>query len=128
VSTTEETLERKSSSSSLKNWEYSRRDLSNWPCGILYPQKLALTSLKTGGRLVDIVHSWTQATEFLFVVKKKAIPVTGLGCLQGCETLRIPHCLHNRLTGGGKVVSPTHQQHFTPKKHYYFYVSGAHFC
>jgi hypothetical protein len=42
--------------------------------------------------------------------------------------LRIPHCLDNRLTDGGKVVSPTHQPHFTPQKHYYFNVSGTDFC
>jgi hypothetical protein len=42
--------------------------------------------------------------------------------------LRIPHCLDNRLTDGGKVVSPTHPPHFTPQKHHYFYVSGTHFC
>jgi hypothetical protein len=42
--------------------------------------------------------------------------------------LRIPHCLDIRLTDGGKVVSPTHPPHFTPQKHYYFYVSGTHFC
>jgi hypothetical protein len=32
-----------------------------------------------------------------------------------------------RLTDGGKVVSPTHQPHFTPQKNY-FYVSGTHVC
>jgi hypothetical protein len=42
--------------------------------------------------------------------------------------LRIPHCLDNRLTDGGKVVSPTHPPHFTLQKHYYFYASGTHFC
>jgi hypothetical protein len=42
--------------------------------------------------------------------------------------LRIPHCLDNRLTGGGKAVSLTHWPYFTPQKHYYFYVSGTHFC
>jgi hypothetical protein len=42
--------------------------------------------------------------------------------------LMIPHCLDNRLIDGGKVVSPTHQLHFTPQKHYYFNVSGTHFC
>jgi hypothetical protein len=26
--------------------------------------------------------------------------------------------LDNRLKDGGKVVSPTHQPHFTPQKHY----------
>jgi hypothetical protein len=36
--------------------------------------------------------------------------------------LRIPHCLDNRVTDGGKVVSPTHPPHFTPLKHFYFYV------
>jgi hypothetical protein len=54
--------------------------------------------------------------------KIKLFPVTGLGGLQGCEVLRIPHCLDNQLTDGGKVVSPTHPPHFTPQKHYYFYV------
>jgi hypothetical protein len=39
--------------------------------------------------------------------------------------LRIPHCLDNRLINGGMVVSPTHQPHFTPQKHYYFNVSGT---
>jgi hypothetical protein len=33
-----------------------------------------------------------------------------------------------RLIDGGKVVSPTHQPHFTPQKHYYFNVSGTNFC
>jgi hypothetical protein len=36
------------------------------------------------------------------------------------EILRIPQCLDNRLTDGGKFVSLTHQPHFTPQKHYYF--------
>jgi hypothetical protein len=40
--------------------------------------------------------------------------------------LRIPHCLENQLTDGGKVVSPMNQLHFIPQKHY-FSVSGAHF-
>jgi hypothetical protein len=39
--------------------------------------------------------------------------------------LRIAHCLDNRLIDGGKVVSPTHQPHFTPQKHDYFNVSGT---
>jgi hypothetical protein len=42
--------------------------------------------------------------------------------------LRTPHCLDNRLTDGDKVFSPTHRPHFTPQKHYYFYVSDTHFC
>jgi hypothetical protein len=43
------------------------------------------------------------------------------------EMLRIPHCLDSQLTDGGKVVSPTHQPHFTPQKHY-FSASGTHLC
>jgi hypothetical protein len=35
----------------------------------------------------------------------KAIPVTGRGGLQIYEMLRIPQCLGNRLTDGGKVVA-----------------------
>jgi hypothetical protein len=61
--------------------------------------------------------------------KSNDIPVTGLESLYGgCEILSIPHCLGNRFTDGGKVVSPTHPPHFTSHKDYYFYVSGTHFC
>jgi hypothetical protein len=54
VSTTEELLGRKSSSSSQENREYD-------------PQKLALTSLTSGSRSVGIVRSRTKATDFVFV-------------------------------------------------------------
>jgi hypothetical protein len=60
--------------------------------------------------------------------KSKAIPVTGRGDLWGCEMLSIPHYLDNGLRDGGKVVSPKHRPLFIPQKHYYFYVSGTHFC
>jgi hypothetical protein len=42
--------------------------------------------------------------------KSKAIPVAGRGGLWGPEVLRIPHCLDNRLTDGGKFVRPTRGQ------------------
>jgi hypothetical protein len=42
VSTTEELLERNSSGSGLENCDYDRRDLSRWPRGTLYNQKLVL--------------------------------------------------------------------------------------
>jgi hypothetical protein len=45
VSTTEELLGRKSSSSGLENREYGRMDPPRWLRDTLYPQKLALTSL-----------------------------------------------------------------------------------
>jgi hypothetical protein len=60
-------------------------------------------------------------------VKRKAIPVTRCGGLQGYEILRIPYCLHSRLTDGGKVVSFTQRPRSTPQK-YYLYASGTHFC
>jgi hypothetical protein len=44
------------------------------------------------------------------------MPATGCGGLLGCEMLRIPHYPDNRLIDGNKVVSPTHQPHFTPQK------------
>jgi hypothetical protein len=51
------------------------------------------------------------------VKRSEAIPVTDLRGLQ---------CLNNRLTDGGKVVSPKHRPHFTPQKDY-ISASGTHF-
>jgi hypothetical protein len=67
VSITEELLERKSIGSGLEKREFSHGDSSRWPCGTLYPQKLALTWQTSGGRSDGIVRSQTQATEFVFV-------------------------------------------------------------
>jgi hypothetical protein len=58
---------------------------------------------------------------------KKAIPLTGCRGLQGCEMLRIPHCLDNGITDGSKAVSSMHRLHCTPQKHY-FSASDTHFC
>jgi hypothetical protein len=63
VSTIEELLERKSNGSSLENREYGI-GMSRLPRGTLYPQKLAVTSTKSGGRSVGIVRPQTQVTEF----------------------------------------------------------------
>jgi hypothetical protein len=41
-----------------------RGDPLRWPRDTLGPQKLALTSPTSGGRLVDIVRLRTKATEF----------------------------------------------------------------
>jgi hypothetical protein len=43
--------------------EYGRRELSHWPRGTLYPQKLALTSPTSGGRSFGMVRLQTKATE-----------------------------------------------------------------
>jgi hypothetical protein len=55
--------------------------------------------------------------------KSKANPVIGRGGPSGCETLRIPHFLDNRLTDGSEVVSLTQRPPFTPKK-----IPGTHSC
>jgi hypothetical protein len=57
VSTTEELLGRNSSGSGLESREYGRREPSRLPRGTLYPQKLALTSPRSGGRSIGIVRS-----------------------------------------------------------------------
>jgi hypothetical protein len=44
--------------------EYGRWDPTRWPRGTLYPQKLALTSPTSGGYVMAIVSSRTQATQF----------------------------------------------------------------
>jgi hypothetical protein len=49
-------------------------------------------------------------------VKGKAIPVTGRGGPQGCETSRLPHSLDNRFTNGGEVVNLTRRPPFTCRK------------
>jgi hypothetical protein len=64
--------------------------------------------------------------KLLYEVKKsKAIIVTGRGGLQDCEMLRIPHCVDNRLTDGGKAVNLKHRPRSTPQKH--ISASGIHF-
>jgi hypothetical protein len=56
-------------------------------------------------------------------VNGKAIPVTGRGGPEGCETSRLPHFIDNRLTDGDEVVSPKRRPPFTPRK-----IPGTHFC
>jgi hypothetical protein len=61
VSTTEELLERKSSSSGLENREYGRRDPSRWSRGTLYQQIWHWPRRKAA-----VVRSRTQTTEYRF--------------------------------------------------------------
>jgi hypothetical protein len=63
VSTTDKLLGRKRSGSGLENLKYGHRCRSRVT---LFPQKLALTWLTSGGHWVSIVRSRTQATEFFF--------------------------------------------------------------
>jgi hypothetical protein len=67
IITIEELLGRNSSGSGLESPEYGRGDPLHWPNNTLYPQKLALTSLTSGGHSVGIVCSWIKDTEFSFL-------------------------------------------------------------
>jgi hypothetical protein len=66
VSTIEELLERKSSGSGLENREYGLEIHHADHVASSICKKLALTSLISGGRLVDIVRSQTRATKFFY--------------------------------------------------------------
>jgi hypothetical protein len=67
VRTTEELLEGKVAAPVWKTEINDRGNPLHWPRDILYPQKLALTSPRSGGRSVGIVRSRTKATEFSLV-------------------------------------------------------------
>jgi hypothetical protein len=67
VTTIEELLGRNSSGSALEIREYGHGDPFRWPRHTLYPQKLALTSPKSGDRSVGIVRLRTETTVFSFV-------------------------------------------------------------
>jgi hypothetical protein len=73
VNTIEELLGSTSSGSGLEIREYGRKDTWRWPRGILYPQKLTLTSPTSGGRSDDIVCSRTQVKEFFSVISKQEV-------------------------------------------------------
>jgi hypothetical protein len=63
--------------------------------------------------------------------KSKDIPVAVHGGPQGCERLRLLHYLDKWLIDGGKVVSPMHWPHVTPRFLYLFFffkIPGSHFC
>jgi hypothetical protein len=53
-----------------------------WPCNTLYPQKLALTSPKSGGRSVGIVRSRTKATEFFLRLDMKVLGSVHWACMR----------------------------------------------
>jgi hypothetical protein len=70
-------------------------------------------------RSVFILCSSSVTKTFPVIKKKekgKAIPVTGHGGRQGCETSRLPYFLDTRLTDGDKVVSLTRRPPFNPQK------------
>jgi hypothetical protein len=56
LSTNEKLIGRNCSGCGLEKRKYSRKDPLRWPRDTLYPQKLVLTSPKTGDRSVGIVR------------------------------------------------------------------------
>jgi hypothetical protein len=48
----------------------------------------------------------------------ETIPVTGRRGHQGYAILRVPHCVDNGRTDGGKVVGLTYGLRYTPLKQY----------
>jgi hypothetical protein len=91
---------------------------------LLYQRRLMMVDDEYGatdGKLGKGIRSTTDPTNLT--------RARTMGAAAGCfsEVLRIPYCLDNRPIDGGKVISPTHRPHSTPKK-YYFSASGTHFC
>jgi hypothetical protein len=83
VSTNEELLRSNSSDSGLQSRKYGRGDSLRWPRDTSYPQKLALTSPTSGGRLVGRARSRTEATGFS--LKFKFIATTFLSLSRSYE-------------------------------------------
>jgi hypothetical protein len=70
---------------------------------------------KSSSTILDV---WT--IELLNTSKHKVIPVKGRGSPQGCETSRLPHFLHDRLTDDGEV-SLTRRPPFIPQEDSWYF-------
>jgi hypothetical protein len=70
----EELLERKVAAPVYKTEINGRGDSLRWPRDTLYPLKLVLTSLTSGGRSVGIVRWRTEAPEFVFLFLLLSLP------------------------------------------------------
>jgi hypothetical protein len=67
---------------------------------------------------------WNRSYNELDPWLRKAVPVTGRGGPQCCETSRLPHFLENWLTDGGEVVSFMRRRPpSNPRK-----IPDTHFC
>jgi hypothetical protein len=81
----------------------------NW---LTYVQKHSVNVLWPFEREFEVLLAarvkitFTSSDISLYLVSKsKAIPVTSLGGLWGCEMLRIPYCLDNRLTVNCEILA-----------------------
>jgi hypothetical protein len=75
------------------------------------PELLPLSNGYSGGRVWRRLRQKSAVESG--INKGKAIPVTGHGGPQGCETSRSPHFLDTRFADGGEVVSLTRRSPFT---------------
>jgi hypothetical protein len=100
----EELLQRKRSGFGLERREYGRRDPSRIPLGILYPQKLALTSPTSCCRSVGIVRLRTQATEFslviIIIIIEFGIPMKLVRLIKMCKVRIGKHLSVFRIQNG----------------------------
>jgi hypothetical protein len=69
-----------------------------------------------------VTDKFSEAMELVPIVLKEgtAIPVTGRGDPQGCETSRLAHCLDNRLKDVGKIVRPTRRPPFSLREDFWY--------
>jgi hypothetical protein len=74
---------------------------------LLYSKDIPLT----GRRGQEIC--FLRDMNIICILEMQTIPVTGRGGIQGCEMLRIRHCLDNRLTAGSNSVRLTHLPRFS---------------
>jgi hypothetical protein len=54
---------------------------------------------------------------YIYIFADKVILLTDSGGLLGCQMLKIPYGLENRLTAGGEFVILKHRLRSTPQKH-----------
>jgi hypothetical protein len=64
-----------------------------------------------------------QLTDGGEVIRYKAIPVTGRGGPEGCETSTLPQFLDNQLTDDGEVLSLTRRPLFPPPRRFLVLIS-----
>jgi hypothetical protein len=73
--------------------------------------------------LPHFLDNWLTDRGEVVTFMRQAIPVTGRGGPQGCETVRFQHFRDSRFIDGGEVVSLTRWPPFTPRK-----IPDTNFC
>jgi hypothetical protein len=73
----------------------------------------------SSGDVLEFLNKHLQLEDLSFMYIS-AIPITGRGGPQGCETSRLPHFLDNRLRDGGEVVSLTRPAAVYPQEDFWY--------